>query len=56
MNRLARLEQIAGVHPEKLRAYKPFFEETEKALSEPRAKRIRREAAANGDDPDEDEN
>ncbi len=49
MSRLATLREIAGVPAERLRGYKPFFEETEKTLREPRARRVRREDAIYGD-------
>jgi hypothetical protein len=48
MNRLATLRQIAGVPASELRAYKPFFEQTEKILQEPRARRVRPEDALYG--------
>ena len=51
MIRLAMLRAIAGVPAIELRAYKPFFEETERALREPRARRVRPEDATYGDDP-----
>jgi hypothetical protein len=53
MNRLGTLRELAGVAAEKLRAYKPFFEQTERALRDPRARRLRRKDAAYGDDPAE---
>ena len=53
MLRLGTLRQLAGVPAEKLRAYKPFFEQTESALRDPRARRVRRKDAAYGDDPAE---
>ncbi len=48
MNRLATLRRIAGVPASELRAYKPFFEQTEKVLREPRARRVRPEDAIYG--------
>jgi hypothetical protein len=51
INRLATLREIAGVPARYLRVYKPFFEAIEKSLTEPRARRVRRDAAAYGDDP-----
>ncbi len=53
MNRLAKLEKIARVPARQLRAYKPFFEQMEKDLREPRARRLRRRDAAEGDGPGE---
>lgn len=53
MNRLGTLREIAGVPAKELRAYKPFFEQIEKDLTEPRARRLRRKDAAFGDDPPE---
>ena len=55
INRLATLREIAGVPARYLRVYKPFFEAIEKSLTEPRAWRVRRDAAAYGDDPTEGE-
>ena len=53
MNRLATLRQIAGVPASELRAYKPLFEQTEKVLQEPRARRVRPEDALYGDERSE---
>jgi len=53
MNRLQALNQLAGVPAKDLRAYKPFFEQMEKDLSDPRAKRVRRKDAAYGGDPED---
>ncbi len=50
MNRLGTLWEVAGVAAEKLRAYQPFFEQTENALRDPRARRVRRKDAIYGDD------
>jgi DNA-directed RNA polymerase specialized sigma24 family protein len=50
MNRLATLRKIAGVPASELRTYKPFFEQTEKVLQEPRARRVRPEDAVYGDE------
>jgi hypothetical protein len=55
MKRLATLRQMAGVRAIDLREYKPFFEEVEKSLTEPRARRVRLTAAAYGDDPTDEE-
>lgn len=54
INRLKLLRQRTGVSADKLRDYKPFFEEIETSLADPRARRIRRKDAMHGDDPDED--
>jgi hypothetical protein len=51
MNRLGTLREVTGVPAEKLRAYQPFFEQTENALRDPRARRVRRKGAIYGDDP-----
>lgn len=51
MNRLANLKKLAGVPAKDLRAYKPSFEQIEKELTDPRARRLRRKDAAYGDDP-----
>jgi hypothetical protein len=53
MNRLATLKKLAGVPAKDLRAYKPFFEQMEKELTDPKAPRLRRKDAAYGDDPPE---
>lgn len=53
INRLALLRQRTGVSADHLRDYKPFFEQIESSLAEPRARRIRRGDAIYGDDPDE---
>ena len=55
MKRLSTLRRIAGVRAMDLREYKPFFEEMERSLTEPRARRVRRSAAAYGDDPTDEE-
>ena len=52
INRLNTLHQRTGVTADKLRAYTPFFADIEKSIADPRAKRIRRKDAAQGDDPD----
>ncbi len=54
MNRLATLKGLAGVAAIELRAYGPFFERVERELTDPRARRVRRKAAAYGDDPSDD--
>jgi hypothetical protein len=54
VNRLTLLEKLAGVPPKRLRAYKPFFEQTDESLRDPRARRLRRRDAAYGDAPEED--
>ena len=54
INRLNTLHQRTGVTADKLRAYKPFFDDIEESIADPRAKRIRRKDAAQGDDPDGD--
>ncbi len=51
INRLNTLRDTTGVPADKLRAYKPFFDDIEKSLADPRAKRIRRKDAVHGDDP-----
>jgi hypothetical protein len=52
INRLAEIQKLCGgVKPAKLRDHKPFFERMEKDLADPRARRIRRKDAAQGDDP-----
>jgi hypothetical protein len=51
VSRLAELRKIAGVSPDKLRSHKPFFERMEKDLADPRARKIRRKDAIQGDDP-----
>jgi len=53
MNRLATLRKIAGLPARELRAYKPFFEQAEKVLHEPRARRVRPEDALYGDERSE---
>jgi hypothetical protein len=53
MNRLATLKRLAGVPAIELRTYKPFFERVERELTDPHARRLRRKAAAYGDDPSE---
>ena len=51
MNRLATIKKLAGVPAIALRAYKPFFDQMEKDLTDPRARRLRRKDAAYGDNP-----
>ena len=55
MKRLSTLRRIAGVRAMDLREYKPFFEEMEKSLREPRARHVRRRGAGYGADPTDEE-
>jgi hypothetical protein len=51
INRLGTLRQRTGVSADRLRDYKPFFEQIETSLTDPRARRIRRDDAIYGDPP-----
>jgi hypothetical protein len=53
-DRLKLLHRKLGRHPAELRQYSAHFEKIERSLSDPRARRIHRKRAINGDDQEDD--
>lgn len=51
INRLNTLHKRTGLPPDELRGYTPMFDEIEKTIKDPRARRIRQQDAIYGDDP-----